>query len=133
MKMKKTLQQLQLEWYKKLKDSGFDDIEASETKLRDWSYRFVRRTINTNDDLAEYYRLAEFFVQDYKFETELERVIWEYHANGLNYPEILKIMQALPFSKKWKSFLPIRRVIYKLRKKMFRMYNVNTGRPTNEQ
>jgi len=75
---------LQATWYKKLAKKGFDDIEQDEDKLKSWTkaaydsrystYRFANE---------EYYRLAGHFLHEYKFESEVERFIWEQHSIGL--------------------------------------------------
>lgn len=133
----KKLKQLQREWYAKLKDSGFDDIEYEGHSIKEWSSRFQRKTKLQGKDsieaIEEYHRLAEHFLNDYDFASELEKVIWEYHANGLHHGEISKILKNFNNDQIPSSVPTIRRVIYKLRKKMFRMYSVHSGRTTSEQ
>lgn len=95
-KSKKTeLERLKEIWYKKLKDTGFDDIELSE------QYSNRRSTSRSNDWIdpllrqatEDYYTMAYHFLHSYEFESEIEKVIWEYHAEGLSIRNIVKILK----------------------------------------
>lgn len=74
-------------WYAKAKKAGFEDIERNEEELKVNSSTFFihhKYTRELWESKAEYYRLAEHFLNEYKFESELDRVIWAYHANALS-------------------------------------------------
>lgn len=79
-------------WYKKLEESGFEDAERLDGTLKSWSSKFCRfankTSIDTWEAKAAYYRMSESFLTNHKFETELDRVIWEYHANALSVRDI---------------------------------------------
>lgn len=137
-KKKPDLAQLKREWYKKLKKEGFDDIEADETRLKTWSsgtgspYRNTYKyKENMFDAKADYYRLAEHFLNEHRFKNNTERTIWEYHANGIGFRSIVDIYSELKIKQKITVHF-VRYLIKDLREKMFRLYGVNTGR-TNEQ
>jgi len=109
------------QWYKKLEDSGFDDIEQDEFKLKAWSSQlFIHSTQTSWEAKAIYYQMATNFLEEYKFSSKLDQIIWEYHANGLGVREIAKIVSRLKVKKKEKD--TIARIIAGLKIKMFTMY-----------
>lgn len=78
------------EWYKKLSSEGFEDIEANEDNLKVWStYYTAKHRYVTREAKEEYYREAGTFLHEYEFSSELERQIWELHAEGLSLREIV--------------------------------------------
>lgn len=96
------LNKLQKLWYAKLKSQGFHDIEQDNGMLKDWSSKFYtsqfKETNGTrtedkiviNSAKAEYYRLAEHFLNSYKFNNKLEHNIWDLHSQGKSFREIAK-------------------------------------------
>lgn len=97
---KKEFEKLKKTWYKKLKEEGFVDIEADEDTLKSWdSGGYHRSRVSTEQTLwmqqnAEaYYGLASSFLHEFKFETELDKVIWEYHSNGISVRNITKLLK----------------------------------------
>lgn len=99
-------------WYDKLKDEGFDDIEQDEDTLTTWSSVFYKSQFVNDSSLgndtktryetkavineakAQYYRLAEHFLNDHIFQTRLEKNIWALHVEGKSYREIAKTLRA---------------------------------------
>lgn len=80
-------------WYKKLEKSGFEDIEAEDERLKAWSSQFKRqRSVDSWEAKAAYYSMADSFLNDYKFASRIERIIWEYHANGLSIRGIVETL-----------------------------------------
>lgn len=85
---------LQQEWYSKLNHSGFQDIEKtfSSGKIS----RFVKMSCRIDlkrhpyimDSTYSYYSLAIEFLHHANFDTDLEKSIWEHHAEGLSYRQI---------------------------------------------
>lgn len=134
-----SLKELKEVWYKKLEASGFNDIEADETRLKTWSsgtgspYRAAYKYKEMMFDAkADYSRYAEHFLNEHKFKNERERIIWEYHTNGMSLRSISEILSQLPSNKKATVNI-VRGVIKKLREKMFRLYGVTTGTRSDEQ
>jgi hypothetical protein len=86
----KAFKELQSKWYGKLKKSGFDDIEQDEEHLKIWhSHFFLSRYDATKYEAKEeYYRMAGHFLNDYKFKTKVEKLIWQYHCDGISLREI---------------------------------------------
>ncbi len=85
----KSFKKLKAKWYKKLEDSGFDDAETEKGRLK-ISAREVLRTkvADTKQSKEDYYALADSFLHEHTFDSELSKVIWEYHTNGLGAPAI---------------------------------------------
>lgn len=81
---------LKSEWDQKLKDSGFEDAEQPDERLKLWSSQFFRVRQNPVLDNAkeEYYRLAGHFLHDYPFQSELDRAVWSQHAEGVSTRDI---------------------------------------------
>lgn len=86
--------QLRKIWYAKLAKSGFEDIEQDENNLKEWSSRIINKQyIDPLQTDAEYYYLATNFLNTYGFESERERIIWEYHANAISCRDIAKLLR----------------------------------------
>lgn len=90
---KDNYQKLKAEWYAKLKKSGFEDIEGDEDNLKIWSSTYFAHKLRTTHSgswqaKASYYSMAERFLQEYKFESNLDYAVWEYHANGISVRDI---------------------------------------------
>lgn len=97
-KKPKDYNSLKKEWYEKLADSGFKDIEQDEFKFKHVSHAsyFGREIVKRNYHAkSEYYSMAGQFLNSYKFESELEKVIWEYHANGISLRNIAKLLKTV--------------------------------------
>jgi len=124
------LKTLQARWYKKLKDSGFKDIEDDVGRLKTWSGHAIN--LNFNEPLAptrvysskvwkvsqaEYYRLAAQFLynnefpSDHFYPSEWYEYIWSLHVEGLTGVDIGK---RLGMSKRAVTYR-----IRKMRKKFF--------------
>ena len=78
---------LQDKWYAKLKKQGFEDKENARGELKVYDrYLYGTRT-EENDDTwtsakSEYYRLAEHFLNEFKFKDSTEKFIWSRHSEG---------------------------------------------------
>lgn len=85
-------------WYKKLRDSGFTDIEYSNESLKTVkrSDHFTRKRAQTQyggfERKRDYYYLANHFLNEHAFEKELHKVIWEYHTNGISIRKITDLL-----------------------------------------
>jgi hypothetical protein len=94
------LTELQKQWYKKLADSGFEDIENDRGYLKTNVNTRYTRGYNNGKDVeavaidyeikANYYRLAGQFLYEHKFANDSERNLWKYHAEGMSHREIVK-------------------------------------------
>lgn len=95
-KKPKTYQELKEVWYKKLKDSGFIDAEINDYgDLAYPSSRFTKTLIGRLGFYAreEYYNMANKFLNTHKFNSPLEKIIWEYWSNGLSVRNIAVTLQ----------------------------------------
>lgn len=107
-------------WYKKLKDDGFEDIESDDHNLKVWSSKFARKkTLVSWQAKAAYYYMAENFLRDYKFVSNREKVIWEYHANALSIREITRLLKKVRIKT---SRMAVWRIVIRLEKIMKKMY-----------
>lgn len=79
---------LRAQWYLKLKENGFDDIEDVNTDgqpLIDWhsykwfSPKFSMLQIESNRD---YYIMAEHFLNEHEFKSEFDLLVWILHSEG---------------------------------------------------
>jgi hypothetical protein len=121
-KQPKDLKSLQKIWYAKLKKSGFDDIESENGQLRGDASRYIAENPHPNlwEATADYYRLANSFLYDNRFDTELEKTIWEYHANGLSARNIAKVLKQVKVKSLSKN--TVWRTIVRLRNDMYDIY-----------
>jgi hypothetical protein len=91
--------ELKEKWDKILKDDGFIDIEAADTP--DTSAPFHKKSgKNAHTALwlkskIDYFTYATYFLNEHKFETENQRIIWEYHTNGVSARNIAKTFNAV--------------------------------------
>lgn len=110
-------------WYAKLKKSGFEDIEQSDGKLKEWSTRWVRKGFSPirNQSLESYFHMATRFLNEYPFESELHKIVWEYHANGLSVREIAGTLGKTKVIKRTGAWVH-KFVIKPLREEMKRLY-----------
>lgn len=81
-------------WYKKLKKEGFEDIEHYDGSINIGT----PRSLNWGDELQrqlvqDYYCMAYHFLNEFPFETPLDKIIWEYHAEGLSIRDIVKVLK----------------------------------------
>lgn len=91
--------QLKLKWYRKLKDSGFNDIEDTESPkevLKLWdSVQFRReRTIKTFREKHRYYQMTTYFATSHTFSSKFEERVWCMHSEGFPCREIAKKLKS---------------------------------------
>lgn len=86
------------EWAKKLKDSGFKDLESFAVKPSDqFGYQLNSNRIRGEHGPAKalasaaYFRSAGIYAHHGLFESESEQAIFESYANGLTYREMASI------------------------------------------
>jgi hypothetical protein len=84
---------LQAKWYKKLADEGFQDIESPNSPkemLKQWdSFYFQARYAPQDfEDKQKYYEMAREFLHVHKFESRMEKQVWEMYSEGVPYQEI---------------------------------------------
>lgn len=100
------LKALQKKWYHKLKESGFEDIEDTNSKreyLKSWHSNYFYRTYTpeTFSFKEEYYRRASQFLFEYHFLwfegssliNFCEREIWRLHSEGQGVRQIALQLQ----------------------------------------
>lgn len=133
----KEFQDLKNEWYRKLKDTGFNDLDQDENSLKTWdSSRLTRKIqgqyyVNNkvyNEAREEYYRQAGWFLNDYRWGNYLRnpkkffyKEIWTLHSEGISIRNIVKILKLKGIKI---SQDPVNRIILNFSKKMFKKYGV---------
>lgn len=89
--MKEPSEKLKAKWYKKLADSGFEDIERPDGSLKtEVDYRSMdgTRGDGLEDGRQEYYEIAQDYLNRGKFATLLDYTVWKLHAEGVSYRDI---------------------------------------------
>lgn len=82
-------------WYKKLKDeTDFVDIEYAEDDLIKRGHSDSRhyKDPELRQLVQDYYCMAYYFLNEFTFESELDRVTWEYYSNGISIRNIVKLI-----------------------------------------
>ena len=102
-------------WHKILEKTGFKDIEEFDSPLellKNWDdVIFVKRYNNgTFLDKQRHYELAGQLLHTYKFDTELERNIWDNHCQGIGERIISKKLKCTEWAVK-KAIQKIRQAI----------------------
>lgn len=126
--MKKSeFDKLQAKWDAKLKKFGFHDIESRATgrlENNTTSGGVIDKRRVTWESQAEYYALARYFLNDYDFKDNVERIIWEYHTEGISIRDITDILNKV--RKKKVSRKPIWETVHRLENEMKKMYGVTS-------
>lgn len=79
-------------WYKKLKSSGFVDIEKDENTLIEYhSTSFHNKNRRGGfEEKARYYELASQLLHTFPFTSTASKSIWKLHASGMSVDAIAK-------------------------------------------
>ncbi len=90
----KEFKKLQKTWYKKLKDTGFNDLETESglSKQNVGTYFYNVYHPDRFEFQAEYYRRVGYFLHTHKFKNTFERRIWELYAEGVTIRETVRIL-----------------------------------------
>lgn len=88
-------------WYQKLKDEeGFTDIEVDDYSLKVWSVRITNKMREVPwQEVEAYYYMANQFLNQHIFKSELEKIIWEYHSNGISERDIANLLTKVAYRK----------------------------------
>lgn len=118
-------EELKVVWYAKLKKSGFQDIETDRGVLKTWSSRFASKKVQRDYDAKmTYHYMAAQFLNNYKFASRFERIVWEYHSEAISADDIAEVIFKLKITKLKKASLhtTIIRIIKRLRHEMKKLY-----------
>lgn len=91
----KSCKKLAVDWDKKLKASGLDNIEQLDGNLKSWASHYFKSKFKTSDDVIfqeakiEYYRRARQFLHEYLFTDIRTKRIWELHSEGISFRDII--------------------------------------------
>lgn len=86
---KQSFKALQAKWYKRLADSGFQDIEQANSPdemLKRWDSHYFRRSIKGQqfESTQEYYYRATQWLEEYAFKNKTHKNIWTLHTEGVS-------------------------------------------------
>lgn len=86
----KKFKDLQTEWYAKIQNLGFEDIEQDEQHLKVWQSHFFKSNYSpaTFQAKESYYQSAGRFLNDHTFERPMEHLVWSLHATGISNRQI---------------------------------------------
>lgn len=91
MRPKTNLDSLKALWYKKLKESGFTDIEDNQERLIDYhNNRFLDKNPLEFESQRRYYELAGQMLHTYNFRDSEQKTIWTLHCQGKSNQTIAK-------------------------------------------
>lgn len=122
-----SLSELQKIWYKKLEKSGFEDIEQDDDNLKVWSsVFFLRNSPEQIQAKQAYYQMATNFLEEHKFKTRREEIIWTYHSEGISYRDISKLLKRVRITL---SHTAVQNVVHKLQVAMYLMYKMPNVSP----
>lgn len=120
---KTDLKSLQDIWYKKLKDSGFKDIEHADgtskhakPQSNKWLDPDQRQVV------LDYYCMAYHFLNSHAFDSELHKVMWEYYSEGLSMRAIATAINSVFPKRRRISKDKVHRIINKYDKIMKGLY-----------
>ena len=86
------LEQLQQQWYSKLKQNGFVDIENCnhpDRPLTSWhAFKWATVPHDKKEQIESYFYKARTLLHTYEFESETHKIIWELHSEGLSKRQI---------------------------------------------
>lgn len=135
----KKFKSLQDEWYQKasqgVDSSGeplFKDIEHDEETLTAYSTRFLKHPGYVWELKLAYYQLCESFLQHHGFDSPYEKIVWEYHSNGLGARAISKIFFKLK-QRKNTDHTTISHIINRLEKIMKTTYLAPSDDETQDE
>lgn len=116
-------------WYKKLKATGFEDIEPGKKYLKFSAEGYMSRSSNKGREAyfaskEEYFRLAGHFLYDHQFENETDRFIWERHAEGESLREIVVSLKSKGVKK---ALTQVKETIHRLRAIMLKDNDRNSN------
>lgn len=124
----KNFKKLQDKWYSKLKKSGFTDLEDSKQRIKrdPVTYTFnssayIDKNVGYDqiklhqESKEEYFRQAGQFYHDYAFESDLDKLVWQYHSEGYTMGEVASILKARKIKT---SRTPVNYIVLRLAKIM---------------
>ena len=92
---------LQNQWYTRLKQSGFDDIECDKAGLQD--SRYLKRHASTIkrvycEATEEHYRRCRIHLEHHRFRIKTDKILFGWYADGESYRKIVDL-----FNRKYKK------------------------------
>ncbi|MGH7889904.1 MAG: hypothetical protein ACRENF_05065 [Thermodesulfobacteriota bacterium] len=128
---KKKFRAIQNEWYQKLKEAGFEDIETDNNKdhfpvLKEWSsIRFRLRCTNeiSRATTEQFYTNLKQVLDTFPFLTDFDRNVWKEYSEGRNTEEIARSLGVTSYF--------VKRTIYQVKINSRGMIMVKDTAPVN--
>lgn len=94
--MQKPTKALLAQWYKKLKESGFDDAEQDEVYMKQSALWFrAKHNVRTFNEKQDFHLKLSHLLETASFKNKKEKLIWEMHANARGIREIARAVSKL--------------------------------------
>ena len=94
--MNEEFKQIQQDWYNRLSNDGFQDIEDVTHPLRPLQTWHNLKFRDVSQDVIEsrlkYYSKAKDLLNTYPFQNEVHQKIWELHSDGITARKIEKLI-----------------------------------------
>lgn len=95
----KKFQALRRQWYDKLKKTGFKDLEHTSNNgaVSPYLTRNSTGTLRNQYDVSTvlYFQIVANFATHYPFDSKLDRLIMQFHADGMPYREMSRKIKDL--------------------------------------
>lgn len=114
----KEFKALQDKWYAKLKKEGFDDIERNGGGLKTDPMQNIKTFYDQSSFEAKqsYHSSVGYFLHHHTFNNEKERLIWEFHSQGVSIRDTVEALQ----KKGYKTYKrQVHEILQKLVKQMY--------------
>jgi len=105
--MRQPSKKLKDKWDKKLKDSGFIDIEKADGSLTVEVHPYTLDNA-MRDNRQTYYSTAQDFLNKTKFSTLLDYSVWKSHVDGVSFRDIARELGV--------TFYKVRNIVVKFQK-----------------
>jgi hypothetical protein len=87
----KKFKALKAKWDKKLKNTGFEDVENEDGSLKASTHpKAISFALRDKEEREAYYGIATQLLHTYTFVDEIEKRIWEMHCEGIAVRHIMK-------------------------------------------
>jgi hypothetical protein len=130
----KEFRALQAEWYKKLKESGFVDIEEipphcpDHPRLKEYARSSAKRLNPANE---HYFTQCRFFLCHGHFASSEARKVWELHSEGVSFRKMVPLLKDLYPNSNPPSIFTLHKMVKRMRADMF-SWLPNTEEYSNE-
>lgn len=91
---------LREEWYSKLTESGFNDIEKDERLKQRSGNSYRTQNLTLIENKQRYFDLLGQWAHEEEFKTEIHRIVMERRSQGVKIKDIVLELKRLPWLKR---------------------------------